>query len=230
MEIVVTYENPNSEDSIQDNIVAEPVAEYRPTEKLPYAGTSINKAIKDYYACPTNKEKVSVLQWIVENPEFQVLKRYSTAENAVYGLNISQYDDILLSGEMPKNLVIAQKLVANKFDVFLLSNPTSTKSADFVLRQNNKLYYVEGKTLDGKNSLDHLIEKGCEQSNRLVIDIIGTKNARYLKKEIQCGFESNSSLQYLFLFKGKRLIVIDRDAALANDFENTFLKIWNKRK
>ena len=133
MEIVVTYENPNSEDSLQDNIVAEPVAEYRPTEKPPYAGTSINKAIKDYYACPTNKEKVSVLQWIVENPEFQVLKRYSTAENAVYGLNISQYDDILLSGEMPKNLVIAQKLVANKFDVFLLSNPTSTKSADFVL-------------------------------------------------------------------------------------------------
>ena len=95
---------------------------------------------------------------------------------------------------------------------------------EIVLRQNNKLYYVEGKTLD------HLIEKGCEQSNRLVIDIIGTKNARYLKKEIQCGFESNSSLQYLFLFKGKRLIVIDRDAALANDFENTFLKLWNKRK
>ena len=125
---------------------------------------------------------------------------------------------------------IAQKLVVNKFDVFLLTNPTSTKSADFVLRQNNKLYYVEGKTLDGKNSLDHLIEKGSEQSNRLVIDIIGTKNARYLKKEIQCGFESNSSLQYLFLFKGKRLIVIDRDAALANDFENTFLKLWNKRK
>ena len=51
MEIVVTYENPNSEDSIQI-IVAEPVGEYRPTEKPPYAGTSINKAIKDYYACP----------------------------------------------------------------------------------------------------------------------------------------------------------------------------------
>ena len=230
MEIVVTYENPNSEDSIQDGIVAEPIGEYKPTEKSSYVGTSINRAIKDYYACPTNREKVSVLQWIVENPEFQVLRRYSTAENSVYGLNISQYDDILLSGEMPKNLAIAQKLVVNKFDVFLLTNPTSTKSADFVLRQNNKLYYVEGKTLDGKNSLDHLIEKGGKQSNRVVIDIVGTKNARYLKKEIQDGFESNGSLQYLLLLKGKRLIVIDRDAAMAKDFENTFLKLWNKRK
>lgn len=230
MEIVVTYENPNSEDSIQDNIVAEPIAEYRPTEKSPYAGTSINKAIKDYYACPTNKEKVSVLQWIVENPEFQVLKRYSTAENAVYGLNISQYDDILLSGEMPKNLVIAQKLVANKFDVFLLSNPTSTKSADFVLRQNNKLYYVEGKTLDGKNSLDHLIEKGCEQSNRLVIDIIGTTKTNYIMKEIKNAFESYPVLQEIFLLKGSRLIQVSKKMFVAKTFLKSFKTVWNKNK
>lgn len=230
MEIVVTYENPNSEDSIQDNIVAEPIGEYKPTEKPPYAGTSINRAIKDYYACQTNREKVSVLQWIVENPEFQVLKRYSTAENAVYGLNISQYDDILLSGEMPKNLAIAQKLVINKFDVFLLTNPTSTKSADFVLRQNNKLYYVEGKTLDGKNSLDHLIEKGSEQSNRVVIDIVGTTSTNYIKTIIEKGFERYSVLQELFLLKGSRLIRINRQMSQTKTFMESFKKVWNKNK
>ena len=230
MEIVVTYENPNSEDSIQDNIVAEPIGEYKPTEKPPYAGTSINRAIKDYYACQTNREKVSVLQWIVENPEFQVLKRYSTTENSVYGLNISQYDDILLSGEMPKNLAIAQKLVMNKFDVFLLTNPTSTKSADFVLRQNNKLYYVEGKTLDGKNSLDHLIEKGSEQSNRVVIDIVGTTSTNYIKTIIEKGFERYSVLQELFLLKGSRLIRINRQMSQTKTFMESFKKVWNKNK
>ncbi|MBP5723097.1 MAG: hypothetical protein J6X18_05935 [Bacteroidales bacterium] len=230
MEIVVTYENPNSEDSIQDNIVAEPIGEYKPTEKPPYAGTSINRAVKDYYACQTNREKVSVLQWIVENPEYQVLKRYSTAENAVFGLNISQYDDILLSGEMPKNLAIAQKLVMNKFDVFLLTNPTSTKSADFVLRQNNKLYYVEGKTLDGKNSLDHLIEKGSEQSNRVVIDIVGTTSTNYIKTIIEKGFERYSVLQELFLLKGSRLIRINRQMSQTKTFMESFKKVWNKNK
>ena len=229
MKTVVTYENPNSEASIQF-IVAEPIGEYKPTEKSSYVGTSINRAIKDYYACPTNREKVSVLQWIVENPEFQILKRYSTAENAVYGLNISQYDDILLSGEMPKNLAIAQKLVENKFDVFLLTNPTSTKSADFVLRQNNKLYYVEGKTLDGKNSLDHLIEKGCEQSNRLVIDIIGTTKTNYIKTIVETGFERYSALQELFLLKGSRLIRINRQMSQTKTFMESFKKIWNKNK
>ena len=230
MEIVVTYENPNSEDSIQNNIVAEPIGEYNPSEKSSYVGTSINRAIKDYYACPTNKEKVSVLQWIVENPEFQVLKRYSTIENSVYGLNISQYDDILLSGEMPKNLAIAQKLVMNKFDVFLLTNPTSTKSADFVLRQNNKLYYVEGKTLDGKNSLDHLIEKGSEQSNRVVIDIVGTTSTNYIKTIIEKGFERYSVLQELFLLKGSRLIRINRQMSQTKTFMESFKKVWNKNK
>ena len=210
--------------------MAEPIGEYKPTEKPPYAGTSINRAIKDYYACQTNREKVSVLQWIVENPEFQVLKRYSTAENTVYGLNISQYDDILLSGEMPKNLAIAQKLVMNKFDVFLLTNRTSTKSADFVLRQNNKLYYVEGKTLDGKNSLDHLIEKGSEQSNRVVIDIVGTTSTNYIKTIIEKGFERYSVLQELFLLKGSRLIRINRQMSQTKTFMESFKKVWNKNK
>ena len=229
MEIVVTYENQNSEGSVQI-IVAEPIGEYKPIEKSPYVGTSINRAIKDYYAYPTNREKISVLQWIVENPEFQVLKRYSTAENSVFGLNISQYDDILLSGEMPKNLAIAQKLVVNKFDVFLLTNPTSTKSADFVLRQNNKLYYVEGKTLDGKNSLDHLIEKGSEQSNRLVIDIIGTTNTNYIMKEIKNAFVCYPLLQDIFLLKGSRLIQISKKMFWAKTFLKTFKIVWNKNK
>ena len=230
MEIVVTYENPNSEDSIQDNIVAEPVAEYRPTEKPPYAGTSINKAIKDYYACPTNKEKVSVLQWIVENPEFQVLKRYSTAENAVYGLNISQYDDILLSGEMPKNLVIAQKLVANKFDVFLLSNPTSTKSADFVLRKRNCLYYVEGKTSSGGSALSTRMEEGNKQADRIVVNFISYPSLHEIFSLVKTTFYKYTQLKELFLLKGSRLIDIKRDFSESVNFEERFAKLWGQRK
>ena len=230
MEIVVTYENPNSEDSIQDNIVAEPVAEYRPTEKPPYAGTSINKAIKDYYACPTNKEKVSVLQWIVENTEFQVLKRYSTAENAVYGLNISQYDDILLSGEMPKNLVIAQKLVANKFDVFLLSNPTSTKSADFVLRKRNCLYYVEGKTSSGGSALSTRMEEGNKQADRIVVNFISYPSLHEIFSLVKTTFYKYTQLKELFLLKGSRLIDIKRDFSESVNFEERFTKLWGQRK
>ncbi|MBO7055812.1 MAG: hypothetical protein J6W37_10645 [Bacteroidales bacterium] len=92
----------------------------------------------------------------------------------------------------------------------------------FVLRQNNKLYYVEGKTLDGKNSLDHLIEKGSEQSSKIVIDIIGTTNVTYLSTAIKTGFEQNHALQEMFLLKGSRLIRITRKMLLAKTFLKSF--------
>lgn len=229
MKTVVTYENPNSEDSIQI-IVAEPIGEYKPTEKTTYVGTSINRAIKDYYACPTNREKVAVLQWIVENPEFQILKRYSTSENAVYGLNISQYDDILLSGEMPKNLAIAQKLVVNKFDVFLLTNPTSTKSADFVLRKRNCLYYVEGKTSSGGSALSTRMEEGNKQAERIVINFVSNPSLRNISALIKTSFYKYAHLKELFLLKGSRLIDIERDFAESVNFEARFAKLWGQRK
>ena len=212
---------------IECDLASEPASEYR--KAIVYQGTTINKAIVDYYACNTNKDRVAILQWIVERTEFQELRRFSTNENAVYGLNISQYDDILLSGEMPNNLAIAQKLVTNKFDVFLLSNPNSTKSADFILRKNNLLYYAEGKTLNGKNSLDHLIAKGCQQSNTIVIDIIGTSKINYLKKEIKKAFETYP-LQEIFLLKGGRLIKIDNLTANAKHFEDYFARHWLQQK
>ena len=230
MEIVVTYENPNSEDSIQNNIVVEPIGEYKPTEKSSYVGTSINRAIKDYYACPTNKEKVSVLQWIVENPEFQVLRRYSTTENSVYGLNISQYDDILLSGEMPKNLAIAQKLVVNKFDVFLLTNPTSTKSADFVLRKRNCLYYVEGKTSSGGSALSTRMEEGNKQADRIVVNFISYPSLHEIFSLVKTTFYKYTQLKELYFLKGARLIAIKRNFAESSKFEAKFAKLWGQRK
>ncbi|MCQ2976230.1 MAG: hypothetical protein MJ211_15630, partial [Bacteroidales bacterium] len=140
------------------------------------------------------------------------------------------YDDILKTGETPKNLQIALKFVKNKFDVFLLSNPSNTKSADFIIRQKGKLFYVEGKTLNGKNSLGHRLEKGVQQSNRIAIDIIGTKDFMTIKAEIFRSFIKNENLQEVMLFKGSRLININRDIAYSKDFDNTFKKIWNKQK
>ena len=84
-----------------------------------------------------------------------------------------------------KNLTIAKELTHNAYDVYLLSNPNSIKSADFILMKNNKLYYAEGKTLDGKNSLDHLFAKGASQSDRIVVDIIGTNDVRYISQEVK---------------------------------------------
>ena len=114
-------------------LVCEPAAEYE--KPIAYHGTTITNALKDYYRFSTNREKVEVLKWIVAQPAFTELKRLSLAENKIYSLDTNQYDEMLQTGETPNNLQIAQKFVMNGYDVFLLSNPKGTKSADFIIRK-----------------------------------------------------------------------------------------------
>ena len=140
------------------DVVCESTADYG--KHIVYQGTTITNALKDYYTFSTNREKVDVLKWIVAQPEFTELQRFSTAENKIYTLYTNQYDEILKTGETPNNLQIAQKFVANGYDVFLLANPHNTKSADFIIREKDKLFYVEGKTSSGGSALSVRVSEG----------------------------------------------------------------------
>ncbi|MBR4689565.1 MAG: hypothetical protein IKO90_03765 [Bacteroidales bacterium] len=173
-------------------LVCEPTTEYG--EPIVYQGTTITNALKDYYSFTTNREKVDVLKWIVAQPAFTELKRLSMAENKIFTLYTDQFDEILKTGEIPNNLQIAQKFVENGYDVFLLSNPKGTKSADFIIRTRNCLYYVEGKTSSGGSSLVHRFEKGAEQADRIAVNFIGKINVNILTLELINTFVQNMGL------------------------------------
>ncbi len=209
-------------------LVCEPSTEYgRP---LVYQGTTISNALKDYYSFTTNREKVDVLKWIVAQPDFTELKRLSLAENKIFTLYTNQYDELLKTGEIPNNLQIAQKFMGNGYDVFLLSNPNATKSADFIIRQKNRVFYVEGKTSSGGSSLVHRFEKGAEQADRIAINLYQASSVKKIFTEIRYAFERNTNLRNIFLFKGSRLISIERDLFESTYFEKQFKAIWNKKK
>ena len=183
-------------------LVSEPAAEYG--KPIVYQGTTITNALKDYYSFTTNREKVDVLKWIVTQPAFTELKRLSMAENKIFTLYTNQYDEILKTGEMPNNLQIAQKFVANKFDVYLLANPRTTKSADFIIKQRNILYYVEGKTSKGGSALAGRLQEGAKQADRIAINFIGNAINKIFSTEIKNTFENNENLKYVYVFKGSK--------------------------
>ena len=209
-------------------LVSEPAAEYGKT--IAYQGTTITNALKDYYSFTTNREKVDVLKWIVTQPAFTELKRLSMAENKIFTLYTNQYDEILKTGETPNNLQIAQKFVANGYDVFLLSNPKGTKSADFIIRKRNCLYYVEGKTSTGGGALSTQLEDGAKQADRIVINLIGKRRGKSFLSEIKSAFEANENLQVVYIFKASQLIFIKRNDALSKTFLQDFFKLWIGRK
>ena len=208
-------------------LVCEPAAEYG--KPIVYQGTTIANALKDYYSFTTNREKVDVLKWIVAQSAFTELKRLSMAENKIFTLYTNQYDEILKTGEIPNNLQIAQKFVMNGYDVFLLSNPKATKSADFIIQKRNCLYYVEGKTSSGGSSLVHRFEKGAEQADRMAINFIGIPPTSKITDLIKTQFY-NQKLAVLILFKGRRMIVITRKDCFAKNFEKTFKRVWGSKK
>ena len=209
-------------------VVCEPTTDYG--KSIVYQGTTISNALKDYYTFSTNQEKVSVLKWIVAQPEFTELLRFSTAENKIYILYANQYDEILKTGEIPNNLQIAQKFVANGYDVFLLSNPKATKSADFIIKQKNKVFYVEGKTSSGGSALSVRLSEGAKQADRIVVNFYTYPSLKDLIAEVLLAFERNSNLKQLILFKGSRLISVERDLFESTYFEKQFKMIWNARK
>ena len=209
-------------------LVCEPATEYgRP---IVYQGTTIANALKDYYSFTTNREKVDVLKWIVAQPDFAEMQRFSTTENKIFTLYKNQYDEILKTGEIPNNLQIAQKFVNNGYDVFLLSNPNATKSADFIIRQRNRVFYVEGKTSSGGSALSVRLNDGAKQADRIALNFIGFPKTSRIIELVNLTFNNHANINELFLFKGSRLISINRDFCNSKHFKNEFYKLWTKNK
>ena len=132
--------------------------------------------------------------------------------------------------ELSKNIQMAKKVANNGFDVYLLSNPQSTKSADFIFAKAGKIYYTEGKLSTGKNSLGHNLSKGATQSDRIIIDLTGTNNTNYIASRLIEGFQQNNALKEVMLLKGGRLIVVSRRTLQSNNFERYFKNIWEQKK
>ncbi len=188
----------------------------------------ITALIKRYYEAEANAEKIELLKQMVADKNFKKLDYHSTKDNSIFGMGMQMFDKKLKEGEMPANLALAKKFVAKGYDVYMLPNPKNTRSADYILRKDNKLYYTEGKFLTGKNSLDHKFYK--EQAERISIDVMSSISANYVSSIVKTSFEQYGNLKEVILFKGSRMITIDRRKTGNKKFEKFFVKIWNKNK
>lgn len=189
------------------------------------AKNGLAAALKEYYAAATNAEKVLILKSILDNIQFVELKRFSRSGCRLFAMCQSE-KDLPSSDEFPGNLSLARKLMANGYDVYMLGNPNGIRSADFIATKKNMVYYLEGKTMNGKGSLDELLDKAASQADNIIVDVIGTEDASYIAREIKCVFENHIQLRSIGVFKGSRLILTTRRHLESSRFEREFIKIW----
>ena len=76
-----------------------------------------------YYRAEANKQKVAILNQIINESKFTRLDYHSPKSGSIFGMGIDDFSSQLKTKELPKNLAIAKKLADNGSDVFLLSNP-----------------------------------------------------------------------------------------------------------
>lgn len=178
----------------------------------------------------TNKDKVSLDKEIIKNENFVLAYKYSNGKNKIYATEPIIEENIKNNPEYNKNLQMAQKMVNNGYDVYLLSNPHGNKSADFLLVKDNKVYYTEGKLSSGKNSLNHNLNKGATQSERILIDLTGTKDTNYIASQLEIAFNNNPNLKEVKILKGGREIKITSRDMERRNFKLFFKKEWERKK
>ena len=166
-----------------------------------------------------------ILKSILENIPFVELKRFSHGGRRLFAMCQSE-NDLPSSDEFPGNLGLARKLMINGYDVYMLGNPNGIRSADFIATRKNMVYYLEGKTMNGRGSLDELLSKASSQSERVGIDIIGTCDIHYITREMKNAFEHSHPLIEVFLLRGSRIIYVDRRKLRKKNFEMDFKNEW----
>lgn len=197
------------------------------TGGLAYLGIGgINKAIELYNKKKVNAEKVAILKDIAKMKDFKAIKNLSTKDNTIYGFNVKQYEKILKEKEMPKNIVIAKKLLSNNYDVYLLPNPSKIKSADFIAVKGRKYYYYEAKTINGKSTLKTRLQEASTQSDRIILDVLGVNKPKEIAENIKWFFNSFDSPVEVILFKRGRIISVTRQIVEKKGFEKSFVINW----
>lgn len=112
--------------------------------------------------------------------------------------------------------------------VYLLPNPKSTRTADYIVVRKGIFKDYDLKTISGQNSVGNRLSESVGQSRRVVLNMCTDYNPRTLANEIQDYFFSNDDAMEVLILKGKKRIPVNRKAIMDNYYMQNFLKIWWK--
>ena len=122
----------------------------------------------------------------------------------------------------------ARKAVDHGYSVYLLPNPRNCRTADFIFEKKGIYAMYDLKTVYGKGSVESQLLNSIGQSNRILLNITSDYNARLLASDIRTYFESNRYAIEVLIFKGKKVLPVNRIQVQSPDFNRVFRKRYEK--
>ena len=122
----------------------------------------------------------------------------------------------------------ARKAVEHGYRVYILPNPRSCRTADFIFEKKGILGLYDLKTVHGKGSVGTQLLDSIGQTNRVLLNMLTDYNARLLASDIKTYFETNKDALEVLIFKGKRVLPVNRVQVQSPDFNRVFRRRYEK--
>ena len=122
----------------------------------------------------------------------------------------------------------ARKAVEHGYRVFILPNPKGTRTPDFIFEHKGNCKVYDLKTISGKASVSNRLFESIGQSNRVLLNMTVDYNARLLASDIKSYFETNQDALEVLIFKGKKVLPVNRIQVQSPDFNRVFRRRYEK--
>lgn len=161
---------------------------------------------------------ISMLKDITQNSAFSPLKD----ESNIYVTGVKKDDDY-------DNLLnAARKAVEHGYRVYILPNPKDIRTADFIFERKGVYKMFDLKTIHGKTIVGSRLIESIGQTNRVILNMTTDYNTRLLAADVRMYFETNSEALEVLIFKGKKMISVNRYEVQSPMFNRNFRKIYEK--
>ena len=157
-------------------------------------------------------EFIKQLKLITSFADFHMVE---TGIYAVGGKTSDDYDN---------QLNAARKATTFGYTVYILPNPKSTRSADFIFVRKGVYKLFDLKTISGKNSVGNRLQDSIGQTNRVLLNFTADYNLRHLAKEVKRYFEQSNVAQEVLIFSGGISFSATRNIVLSKGFLKMLLK------
>ncbi len=159
------------------------------------------------------------LKLIINSGEFYPI----AGENEIFSAIGEKCDDL-------DNLLnAARKAVEHGYRVYILPNPKSCRTADFIFEKKGILGLYDLKTVYGKGSVGTQLLDSIGQTNRVILNMLTDYNVRLLAKDIRRYFEWNSDAIEVLIMKGSRTISVKREDTLGQSYIRNFMMKYKQK-
>ena len=161
---------------------------------------------------------INQLKLIINSGEFFPVE----GEHGIFSAIGNQSDDY-------DNLInAARKAAEHGYRVYILPNPRSFRTADFIFEKKGVLGLYDLKTVYGRGSVGTQLLDSIGQTNRVLLNLLTDYNTRLLASDIKKYFETNPDAVEVLIFKGHKFFSVERTLTLSVQYHRIFRKRYEK--